>query len=405
MKKLRWSILLMLVAGTLSLHGAPGDGIRVSGDALVASPFAGVGITHDSNALTGTNEIDDIFYDLTAGFDLQGNASWGTASLRAWFQDRNYDETAERDSDNVRETFAATIGDADSVEASLSQRYSKSTDYSFDERSVGLTPLDRKAYDITLLEGATIAAEREEQAYGVDLRHAFTKLDLTVGADYSSVAYETETLNDWDEIMGGVSAGYVLSPKTMAVLDLEGSRQDSDALADTATFTSARAGVHYAATAKVDVRATVGYMLNDAGQTEEGEKLEEDGLAYDIQGSWQISGKVLTQISASSGIVPSEIYTGNIKRLDQVSLALVFGLTDRFDASVSAQMRNDAYVLVIDDEVSPDQETVGGIATLTYRAPGDFLTIALQARHDIFDSDLEDDFDVTRVGLTANVRY
>jgi len=398
-------LVALLIIGAVAAEAGPGDGIRVVGDALTVSPFAGVGVTHDSNVLTGTNEIDDVFYELTAGIDMNGNATWGTASLRAWFQDRTYNDTGTRDSENFSEVFAATVGDPDSVEVKLSQRYSSTTDYTFDERDVGLTPMDRKAYDLPLLEGVALAAKKDQQSYAADVRHAFTKLDLTAGAEYAAVNYESDLIGDWSEVAGNVSAEYTLTPKTSAAFDIKGSQQDSDVLMDDATFASARVGVRYAATTKIDVRATIGYMDSDAGETDTGTELEESGIDYEVIGSWQASRKVAAQVSASSAIIPSEIYTQNIKRLDELSAALLFDLTDRFDASISAQARRDAYAAAIDGETDPSQDTIGGIASLIYQAPGDFLMIALRVRHDMFESNFEDDFDVTRVGLSANIRY
>ena len=413
-----FGLLVSLSFIALCAQAGPGDGIRVAGDALTASPFAAIGVSYESDTLmTPEEEMDDVSYDFTAGVDLNGKATWATASLRGWYQTRTYDTIDERNSDNLGESFSVAFSEVAGIAIGLSQSYSKITDYGFNESDVGLAPMGQQQYDAYLLEGVTLAAEREQQSYGLNLGRAFRKLHLTAGAGFSSASYDTadagyasnsyenEELGGSDAISASAGAEYELTPKMSAVLTLGGSQQDSDVLMDDAISASARVGARYRATAKVDVAATVGYMQNDAGETSDGVELKQSGLAYDVSGVWQCSRKASASISAGSSMAASEAYAENIKRADAISASLDYDLSARWGASVSASARRDSYDDAIDGETSPEQDGVGGSAALTYQAPGNFLSVTLRANHDRYSSNIEDDYDITRVSLAANVKY
>jgi hypothetical protein len=393
--------VLNIVAVSLCQAG-PGSGIRVN--QWLISPSVSGSATYDSNVLlTEDNEESDTFLEGVVALDVLYLGGEVTLGGRLFGISRAYSDMGDLDYSSAGESLRLEYRRPSGIAVQADQSYRVVEDL---DRSV-LSPAPGDVSAIASPVAALTVAERSRRQLlngGVRVGGDLTdKMDASLAYAYAMVDYDLAHIFDTREHVGLAEAGYRVTDKTVAILNLQYGMEDSDAFDEDTGFAAARVGFRSRGTDKLYYKGGVGWQSymrpDDVGD-------DVSGVNVNMIGQWQATAKVAMQGGVRNDLTASSSYRNNVRetssawvRMNWTPVTSVEGI---FSVSYSHEEHEDS-VDVGGGEMRKPKNDAGTVsARLTYAAPARFLSLFAETSYTMVESNISDYNEVrTSAGVTA----
>jgi hypothetical protein len=402
----KWSVavavLSMLV--TSVCQAGPGSGIRVN--QWLISPSVSGSATYDSNVLlTQDNEESDTFMEGVVALDVLYMGGKVTLGCRLFGISRTYSDTEDLDYSSAGESLRLEYRRPSGMVVQADQSYRVVEDL---DRS-GLSPAPGDVSAIASPVAALTAAERSRRQLlngGVRVGGDLTdKMDASLAYAYAMVNYDLAHIFDTREHVGLAEAGYRVTDKTVALLNLQYGMEDSDAFGENTDFAAARVGFRSRGTDKLQYKGGVGWQSymrpDDAGD-------DVSGVSVNMIGQWQATAKMAVQGGVRNDVTASSSYRNNVRETSSAWAGLnckpVTSIEGILSASYSHEEHEDSVDVGGGEMRKPKNDSGTVSARLTYTAPVQFLSLFAEASYTMVDSNISD-YNEVRTGAGVTVRY
>jgi len=202
---------------------------------------------------------------------------------------------------------------------------------------------------------------------------------------------------------------------------------DDEGFADNAESTYFLIGARYEPTMKTRINASIGYEFDTVtplettfsldenrevvSETAPGEEVENDGLKFSINASYNFDAKTMIVLTARNGYSSQGTENSRRKRETAGVLSLRHRTTDQFSQRVGVNWRQDDFldgVLIDEVEFDEERETISYFYSFSYLTPRPWLSFFGRISFEDGTSNLPDsgnEYDQTRATLGARLSY
>jgi hypothetical protein len=385
------SLMAACLLGTL--HSALAqEGQTALPGALKIGPFADVRAVYDDNIDSAAeNEIDDTFYDATAGLALQYSGSILEIKAGAFVSRRMYTDLSDKDFTARGQDIMLRYGSRDRIEIEASQAFRRISDddpYGPAEAVAGISP-----------DSAVDAASRRERNIiqaairaGKDISD---KTELDVSYRFDAVDYQVEDLLNLRTQTAMIEGASKMTDKSSGLLILKGGIQDIEVTGVDADFFSASLGAKTQGTDKLELKASAGFQqYNRPDDTI-------NSLVYSLESTFALTDKVSLQLGGRNGTQLSTVLLGNGTEYQSAWIGGSFRATDVLKLSANLAYREDEYLDPVTVDNGLVERTDKGTAIrirADYQTPAEILRLYAETSFETVDSNVSES-DTTRVML------
>ncbi len=394
------------------------------GGAVNISPFIEGGYIHDSNPNNARKQKKDLLaennvdidksaegYTVRPGFNIEipGNC-WKLAG-RAYYKMERYSNDDIDDRDDWGESLAFT-GETD---GGLMWRLTESiVQVDLEEQYDGDFPYSYSTHD------------RLEMIFGGSLSKRLTdKSRLEVGGSYSKTDYDSERLYDYERYGGRLSFAHKLTEKTDWTLTashtIHSQEANSDELesADDTKSTKLMAGLKSRSTERITFDVQAGAEFYEGNDNADGSSNDKTTFTYALGANWLASERLNVGLHGLGEYEPSEDVYGSSVDTKSIGLTATYRFFERWRLSTGITYHREEYehrIAKVQDKngnpysvnkygKSRDDDTLDLSGRLTYSLNNFASIYGFVTYHDLSSSISDFDYDRTRYGFGAAIRY
>ena len=395
------SMVLCLFLAPRVCLGDEARGIKLT-DRSSISPFIEGSFTYDDNVFLDPpgDEDDDFYLDLTIGLSFLRQTEGDNLNIQGWLQHRKYSTYTELDDNTWQERVEYVRGNPDRMQIRLKQRHGALSDYEFTQSDVSAASERREATQ-RLIETRTRRTARDLDDLEAALARETRRLEMQVRAAYAAVDFERSdySLYNWYEYHLDPFIGLRISEKTTVTLSGSIGSQVSENELGELQYLRGLLGVRYYPTEKTKV--TVGGGLQQHTVPDD-PSLDSTGFHFDAKAMWATTEKLTLQGYGRNEYQPTSAFATNTKRVDQGSVGAIYDLTRRIFATAGVSYRADNYTAPVGG-VDALETHKGLQLKLNVRNKKKNITIYLRGRYEIFESNIQNDYNQLRLMLGANI--
>ena len=423
------SLLLAAVAASVAAtslaipENASDTGLWLGG-AVNVSPYVSAGYVHDDNPnnvrkqkenLLSENGVDSKKssdgYTVCPGVNIAipGNC-WKLAG-GAYYSMVRYSEDGVDDRDDWGESFTFS-GETDG--GLMWQLVESVVLVDLEEQFDGDFPNNFSTHD------------RLEMTYGGSLSKRITeKCRLEVGGSYSKTDYDADTLYDYERYGGRLSFAHVLTEKTdwtataSHTIHTQKSNGDLEYDNDDTSSTKFLLGVKSRSTERVTFDIQGGVEFYDGNDSSDGSSNDKTSFTYALGANWKPTERLVIGLRGLGEYEPSEDVYGSSVDTKSIGVTASYRFFERLVASAGVRYRreeyerristladpNGNYYSVDDNGYNRDDDTIELSGRLTYSL-NNFASLYASVTYYELTSSIDDfEYDRTRYGAGAMIRY
>lgn len=357
------------------------EGIKMGDYRLM--PYADLMSIYDSNVETQpNNEKDDVSFRLKIGTGFRNTAEKVKLEADLWGLSEKYIDLKDENHDDFGESLSFQMLDLGKFNFGIEESYQdiQSLDY-----AVGSIQA-RKLTRLGALTGVRITE----------------KLNASLAYGFHDTAYESPRQFDWSEHVVSLVGIHDMTEKTSGKVSVGANFQSSDANVEDGTYVSALIGIKSRQTEKLTGEAGIGIMSLSG-------EADATRFAFNAGADWKAVEKVNVFVNAKNGFEPSVLDENNYNLTTRATLGAEWAFVDSFSLMGSgAYARNDYLndVVVNNEAVTKQDDTLTGTVRLTYKAPCKHFRVYLEGRYEDKNSTLDsNDYTQTQVTVGALCSY
>ena len=398
------AVIVLLVS--ISVMGSAHAQMGLSGESgnWNIRPFVELGVTYDDNVYrTGSNEVDDFYFDPTVGLLFRTSSQQAALSLSggAMYNRREYLDEDDRSSDSYGAGLSLDYGTGGPTELQAVGSYRKIES----EDTLGAVTQLRGVERGLIQDIDSTNFERDVYDAGAALSHRFSdRTSLQLGGMYTAVDYDRPESLDLTGIIGQAVLEQDVTDKAGVFGVARIGRQEQDGDNATADSLAAQLGLKLATTDRINLRVGVGaqrFTLSRPSVSDD----DTDSLSASLSLTWQATDRVVFSAGGYNGTQLSSAFSDNAIEFINAFIGMTYEVSDAVNVSLRGVYRRDDYVNpVARNGVSADRkdDRYQIVARINYRPPVDYLQLYTQVSVEEVDSSI-DAIDYTRTVVSVGL--